>query len=113
MTHIRPIKRYRRIVGESTKEKETSRGTTVTLRYHELECGHRMMIRDPYSVSHALSMAFRKKRLCRKCSWEAGREAARQEEEATVNEILEHEADQPAEFEPNEIDAALQDPNKT
>ena len=31
-----------------------------------------------------------------------------QEEEATVNEILEHEADNPTEFEPSEIDAALQ-----
>lgn len=31
-------------------------------------------------------------------------------DEATVNEILEFEADNPTEFEPNEIDAALQDP---
>ena len=32
--------------------------------------------------------------------------------EATVNEILEYEADNPVHFEPNEIDAALQDPNR-
>lgn len=79
MTHIRPIRRYRRIVGESTKEKETSRGTTVTLRYHELECGHRMMINEPTSVGEAIAHGFREKRVCRKCSWEAGRQAAAEE----------------------------------
>jgi hypothetical protein len=35
-----------------------------------------------------------------------------EEDEATVNEILDYEADNPVGFEPNEIDAALQDPNR-
>jgi hypothetical protein len=34
------------------------------------------------------------------------------DEEASVNEILDYEADNPVEFEPDEIDAALQDPNR-
>ncbi len=33
-------------------------------------------------------------------------------DEASVNDILEFEADNPVDFEPNEIDAALQDPNR-
>ncbi len=35
-----------------------------------------------------------------------------EEREANVNEILEFEADNPVEFEPDEITAAIQDPNK-
>ena len=69
MTH-RLKRRYRRIIGESSIDKETSDGTVVTLRYHELECGHKVLIRAPSSISEAISHGFREKRSCRSCAFE-------------------------------------------
>ena len=60
-------KRYSDIVGEVRRP--PIKPGYPRLTYHVLKCGHTALIRDPQSTSEAISQGFRKKRLCRTCTF--------------------------------------------